>query len=367
MRPLPAFEITVGCGNAVFSGGNLVLVHAQASRTARFAHFKTGVGENLVQPFGAGLVGYLVAARNNPYFHVFRFLPAFHKTRHQPQILNAGIGAATDEYIIHGLAQQRCAGFQPHVFQRLAERGVFGNVFQFGQRRDAIRNLHAHAGVGSVRDHGFNVFGAESQNPVIFGSVIGAQGFPMGYFPVQFLALGRETPATDIGKCHFVGGNHAAPRAHFNAHVADGHAGFHAQVADGIAGVFHKITGGSAGRNLCDDVKDNVFGQHPPTQHTVDFDAHFPGFVLHDALRGKHHFHFRSADAKRHIAKRAVRTRVRIAADNGHAGQREAQFRPDNVDYALKRMAQIIEFNAKIGAILAQRLHLQPRQCVFYG
>ena len=49
-------------------------------------------------------------------------------------------------------------------------------------------------------------------------------------------------------------------------------------------------------------------------------DFHRERLVLWQALRGEHVFDFARADAKRKRAKRAVRARVAVAANDRHAG-----------------------------------------------
>ena len=65
--------------------------------------------------------------------------------------------------------------------------------------------------------------------------------------------------------------------------------------------------------------------------------AHFEGLrrALQQALRGQHVLDFAGADAEGQRAERAVRGRVAVAADHGHARLREAQLGPDDVHDAL--------------------------------
>jgi hypothetical protein len=66
----------------------------------------------------------------------------------------------------------------------------------------------------------------------------------------------------------------------------------------------------------------------------------------------------RRADAVRQRAERAMRRGVAVAADDGHARQGEALFRPDDVDDALALVLFGIIFDAEIGGVLRQRLDL---------
>ena len=73
---------------------------------------------------------------------------------------------------------------------------------------------------------------------------------------------------------------------------------------------------------------------------------------LQQALRGEHMPHLAGADAERQRAERSVRRRVAVAADDGHAGLREALLRTDHVDDALLGAVQIVQADAEIGAVL---------------
>jgi hypothetical protein len=87
-------------------------------------------------------------------------------------------------------------------------------------------------------------------------------------------------------------------------------------------------------------------------------DAHVLGFFLDQRLRGQHMLHLAGADAVGQRAESAMRRGVAVAAHNGHAGQREALFRPDDVDDALTNVDLVVIFDAELGSVLGQRLDL---------
>ena len=73
----------------------------------------------------------------------------------------------------------------------------------------------------------------------------------------------------------------------------------------------------------------------------------------------------RCAYAKRQRSNGTVRSRMTVAADNGHSGAGEAEFRADDMDDALRGMRQIEQINpcfpricGKIGDDLAPRSHI---------
>ena len=50
---------------------------------------------------------------------------------------------------------------------------------------------------------------------------------------------------------------------------------------------------------------------------------------------------------------------VRVAADDGHAGLGDAEFGADDVDDALVARVDVVELDAEVGAVLAQRGNLR--------
>jgi hypothetical protein len=63
-------------------------------------------------------------------------------------------------------------------------------------------------------------------------------------------------------------------------------------------------------------------------------------------------------DAEGQGPERAVRGRVAVATDDGHAGPRVPAFRPDDMHDALIRIVNVVQGNAEIRAILPNRLDL---------
>ena len=91
-------------------------------------------------------------------------------------------------------------------------------------------------------------------------------------------------------------------------------------------------------------------------QLPIDADFERFRFALQEALRGEDVFHFAGADAEGQRAERAVRGRVAVAADDGHAGLRDAQLRPDDVHDALMRAAQAVETECRIRCSSSRRV-----------
>jgi hypothetical protein len=169
------------------------------------------------------------------------------------------------------------------------------------------------------------------------------------------LRLGREAAALEIGEGGLVGSDHAGAGAGFDAHVADGHAAFHGERADGGAGVLDDAAGCAVGADLADDGEDDVLGGDAGGQLAFDGDAEGLGLGLRQGLRGQHVLDFAGADAEGERAECAVGAGVRVAADDGHAGLGDAELGADDVDDALVARVDVVELDAEVGAVLAQR------------
>ncbi len=115
-------------------------------------------------------------------------------------------------------------------------------------------------------------------------------------------------------------------------------------------------TAGAAG--FTDDRQHDVFGGDAGSGVAGNLDFHGFGAALFQGLGRQHMLYFRGADAERQRAERAVGGGVGVAADDGHPRQRHALFRSDNMHDALKRVVQVIQLHAELGAVLDQFLHL---------
>ena len=118
-RPLPPFEIAVGGGSAALTRFQFIRVHRQAHGTPRFAPFKTRRQKNLVQPFLFGLILDQPGTRHHHrQLHVACDMLAAHHIRRYAQILDARIGAGTDEDLVNVNILYSHIGLQAHVCQR---------------------------------------------------------------------------------------------------------------------------------------------------------------------------------------------------------------------------------------------------------
>src|SRR5207248_11605427 len=110
---------------------------------------------------------------------------------------------------------------------------------------------------------------------------------------------------------------------------------FHRERADGAAGEFDSRAGAARRADAADDREHDVLRRHAAPERALDVDAHVLHLLRHKALRGEYVLDLGSADAVREAREGAVRAGVRITADDGHAGERRALLRPDDVHDAL--------------------------------
>src|SRR3954451_2675628 len=155
-----------------------------------------------------------------------------------------------------------------------------------------------------------------------------------------------------------VGGDHAGTRTRFDGHVADRHPAFHRQAADRVTAVLDDVTLAAAGADASDEAENQVLGAHAVSQVADDLDRHRLGSLQRQGLRGEHMLDLAGADAERERAERAVRARVAVSADDGHAGLGQTELRADDVDDALVGVAHRMQPDAELRAVLSQRLDL---------
>ena len=177
----------------------------------------------------------------------------------------------------------------------------------------------------------------------------------------QAVALRRLRAALDVGEGRLVRRDQAGAGAALDRHVADRHAAFHREPADRLAGIFHDVAGAAGGADLADDGEDDVLGAHARRRLAVDGDPHVLGLLLDQRLGGEHVLDLGRADAMGERAEGAVGRGVAVAADDGHAGEREALLGPDDVDDALAAVELVEILDAEILGVLGERRDLDRR------
>ncbi len=259
------------------------------------------------------------------------------------QVGQAGVGAGADEHAVHFRARDRLALGEAHVGERLGL--VAGNpavdadhVLRAGAPGDLRRERRAVDGVFLVE----------------FRARVARQRLPVRERLLPALALGRVAPALEVGEGFLVGRDHADLGAQFDGQVAHRHAAFHFQAADRLARVFHRVAHASRRADFAYQREDQVFRGDAARRRAVEIDAHRLGLLLHDGLRGEHVREFAGADAPGERAERAVGAGMAVAADQQRAGQREAEFGPDDVHDALAVLADVVDLDARLLALDAE-------------
>ena len=170
----------------------------------------------------------------------------------------------------------------------------------------------------------------------------------------------RKRPTLDVIDGGLVDRNHARARAGFDGHIADRHATFHRQRPNCRTGKFNRVAGAAGRADLADHGQHDIFGGDARANGAVKLHQHGFGFFCQQRLRGQHVLDFRGADAMCQTSKRAVRGRVRVAADNGHAWQGRALLWADHVHDALTLIVHVEIGQAVFFGVCIQRLDLQP-------
>ena len=175
------------------------------------------------------------------------------------------------------------------------------------------------------------------------------------------LALGGILTVAEVGKGYVVGGNETCAAAHLYSEVGESQAPFHAHGAYGAAGILHGVARGAGGRQLRNDVESYVLGRHARSESSLDVDAHGLGLLLENALRGQHLSHLTRAYAKGDCSHGAMGRGVRIAADDGHSGQRQPLLGSYDMHYAVVLEAHVEECYACFCTVAAQGVYLGYR------
>ena len=121
------------------------------------------------------------------------------------------------------------------------------------------------------------------------------------------------------------------------------------------------MAGAAGGADLADDREDHVLRADPGAERAVDLDQHVLGVRLDQRLGRQHVLDLGGADAEGERAQRAVRRGVAVAADDRHAGLRQALLRADDVDDALVEAVDREIGHAELDDVAFERLDLQPR------
>src|SRR5690606_37813622 len=99
-----------------------------------------------------------------------------------------------------------------------------------------------------------------------------------------------------------------------------------------------------------DDLEDQVLRGHALAEPPVEIDRERLRLALQQALRREDVAHLGRADTERERAERAVRARMRVAADDRLAGLRRAELGTDHVHDAALTAEEAAQLDAELGA-----------------
>src|SRR5207302_1434455 len=128
---------------------------------------------------------------------------------------------------------------------------------------------------------------------------------------------------------------------------------------NGFAAVFGDVAVAAADANFSDDGENQVLCGDTFGALSIYENVQRPGARLHETLRGENVLDFAGANAERQRAEGTVRGGVAVAANNGLAGLRDAQFRADDVNDALILAVHVKQADAGFAAILLKGVELE--------
>ncbi len=247
------------------------------------------------------------------------------------------VGARAQEHAVDLEALERRARAEPHVLERPRVRLPVGLGRRVGGIGDPLGDLGRHARIRPPGDLRAQSRRVDRHDPIVLGSGIGSKQLPPATRVFPRLRESGPWAALQVREGGVVGCDQAGAGAGLDGHVADGHPSFHRQVADGVARVLDDVPGGALGPDAPDEGEDQVLRRDPRGRHARESDLHRLRPRLDDALGRQHVLDLAGPDPEGERAERAVGRRVRVAADDDHAGLGEAELGADHVHDALLR------------------------------
>ena len=113
---------------AYWPGLQLVAVHGDAHRAAGLAPVGAGGPEDLGEALALGLALHLVRAGHDHQPHAVGDVPVLEHAGGEPQVADPAVRADADEDDVDLLAEDRLAGLQVHVLERVLERAALARV-----------------------------------------------------------------------------------------------------------------------------------------------------------------------------------------------------------------------------------------------
>jgi hypothetical protein len=176
--------------------------------------------------------------------------------------------------------------------------------------------------------------------------------------------LRRLRPPGQVVQRDLVGSDHPRPPAALDRHVAHRHPALHRQRLDRRARELDDVAGAPSTPIWPIVPRIRSLAVTPAAERARVADPHGARPGLHQALRGEHVLDLARADPEGQRPEGAVGRGVRVAADDGHPGLRDAELGADDVDDALVGRAQREDRDAELRAVALQRLDLRARERV---
>ena len=113
--------------------------------------------------------------------------------------------------------------------------------------------------------------------------------------------------------------------------------------------------------DAANDRQHDIFGRDPQRGVALHLDFHGLGTALLQGLGGQHMLDFRGANTEGQRAKRTVGGGMGVATHNGHSRQGQPLLWAHHMHDPLVGVIQIVQGDAKFGAVFGQLLHLNTR------
>jgi len=271
------------------------------------------------------------------------------------EIRDAAVGAGTDESDVDFHALDRSPCRELHVSESFLDICFLLRRRCFERVRDVLGDGDTCVWGNAPSDGRLDVLGGDFHDVIEMRIGIRGEGEPaLGGF-VEIVVVHVWT-AFEVFDGFGVGIDVAAAGATFDGHVADGHALFHGHALEDIASVFVGVADATVGAELTDDVEDHVLGVNAGAKIAVHLDAADFHFLQRDGLSGEDVADLAGADTEGDRSEGAVGGGVGIAAGNGGAWLGDALLRADDVDDALFAGFEVEIGDAKVIAVLADRI-----------
>ena len=357
---LAADEIAVAGRGAALARRDLVGVHGETGRAAGLPPFEARGGEDAVQPLRLGLaLDQARAGDGDRPFDARRLGPPREHGGGSAQILDPAVGAAPDEDVLDRDRRERCAGLEAHISEALRRRGLLRGIGEAFGRGDAAADRRDILRAGAPGDGRLDLGSVDHDRLVEGRATIRGERTPPRDRLCPSLAARRHGAALQPVEHRVVGGDQPGAGAALDAHVADRQPALDAHLLEHAAAVFDDMAGAASGADAADDVEDEVLGRDAGAERALDAHLHGLRRGKQQRLRRQHMFDLAGADPEGERADAAMRGGVAVAADDGGAGEREALFRPDHMNDALRRGGGGNVGHAEFGGVALQRGELR--------